>query len=618
MTVAAGIEIAGGGTLLPHQGNVPAGTLSVAATAQGALPSSVPEAESFRSGLQSLLASLNTNEDGLGDAQGESDGVGWSAGSAFGEVSGKATAASSTLSASASMRLVQASMEAKGEADDAGNLSMANAQRGAAAGRRADYVRSQASRTEEGKSATTHSSEPTDSARSNESSKSAQQDAALAVAIPGTIPAIATVPPVASAGVVPGIMAAETQSAQAVHSSDPSDGLASASIGSQSFGTDGQSSAAGAANMAGRGASGRVGIVERHGNASAAANLGNSSSPVSLQSQTLAAGEGEDTPANSMGGQTGHTLEAAGQGRASIAMLADGEGHASTLPGSQGSDPAAIPVLGQNEDLLSGTAGAVPSEVGQSSAALPGPGKPGSVGSSRSAISDTARMRGAGKLDLTQQGSHGVEGQVSASAVEVSAMGRDASGARGAMSSTIDAAKSTTGSESGARETFAALDAETAQGTPTWVHAGAQRAEAGFEDPALGWVGIRADLSGGGVHAAVVPGSADAAAALGSHLAGLNAYLAEHHTGVETVTMTAPEGGWAQSGQGTGQAMHQGTGHQSGQEATQGAEGGSQSSTAGSSTGLRTVSSELPLGSGEMSGSVQDARPGSAHISLIA
>lgn len=197
-------------------------------------------------------------------------------------------------------------------------------------------------------------------------------------------------------------------------------------------------------------------------------------------------------------------------------------------------------------------------------------------------------------------------------------MGRDASEARGTMSTASDSPRGMTGSESGARETFAALDAETAQATPTWVHAGAQRAEAGFEDPALGWVGIRADLSGGGVHAAVVPGSANAAEALGSHLAGLNAYLAEHHTGVETVTMTAPEGGWAQSGQGAGQAMHQGAGQQNGQETAQGVEAGSQSPTSSDSAGLRAVSSGFPAGPGEMSGSVREALPGSVHISVVA
>ncbi|MGA2752232.1 MAG: hypothetical protein ABSE53_00585 [Terracidiphilus sp.] len=90
------------------------------------------------------------------------------------------------------------------------------------------------------------------------------------------------------------------------------------------------------------------------------------------------------------------------------------------------------------------------------------------------------------------------------------------------------------------QETFAALDSGTAVGTPNWIHTGGRQAEAGFEDPALGWVGVRADLSGGSLHAALVPGSTEAAQALSGHLAGLNAYLQEQQTPVATLTMAAP------------------------------------------------------------------------------
>jgi hypothetical protein len=90
------------------------------------------------------------------------------------------------------------------------------------------------------------------------------------------------------------------------------------------------------------------------------------------------------------------------------------------------------------------------------------------------------------------------------------------------------------------QETFAALDSGTAVGTPNWIHAGGRQVEAGFQDPALGWVGVRADLSGGSLHAALVPGSTEAAQALSGHLAGLNAYLQEQQTPVATLTMAAP------------------------------------------------------------------------------
>ena len=70
---------------------------------------------------------------------------------------------------------------------------------------------------------------------------------------------------------------------------------------------------------------------------------------------------------------------------------------------------------------------------------------------------------------------------------------------------------------------------------------------------------VRADLSVSGVHAAVVPGSADAAQALSGHLAGLSAYLSEQHTPVATLTMAAPGNSGIEAGpdQSMGQGMQQ-------------------------------------------------------------
>ena len=115
---------------------------------------------------------------------------------------------------------------------------------------------------------------------------------------------------------------------------------------------------------------------------------------------------------------------------------------------------------------------------------------------------------------------------------------------------------------SGARDTFSALDGPQAgRGMPTWLHAGARQAEAGFEDPSLGWVGVRAGLSASGVHAAVLSGSPEAAQVLGSHMAGLSAHLAGQHIPVETVSMGAFADRGVDSGAmqpGTGQGQQQG------------------------------------------------------------
>jgi hypothetical protein len=102
------------------------------------------------------------------------------------------------------------------------------------------------------------------------------------------------------------------------------------------------------------------------------------------------------------------------------------------------------------------------------------------------------------------------------------------------------------------RDPFAALDQDHATPPATWIHAGTHHAEAGYFDPALGWIGVRADATLSGVHAALVPGSAEAAQVLGSHVAGLNAYLSEHHREAAMVTMTAPQDGREGPGSGPG------------------------------------------------------------------
>lgn len=119
----------------------------------------------------------------------------------------------------------------------------------------------------------------------------------------------------------------------------------------------------------------------------------------------------------------------------------------------------------------------------------------------------------------------------------------------------------------GAGAAFAALDAEPATGAPSWVHAGARQAEAGFEDPALGWVGVRADLAADGVHAAIVPGSAEAAQALDGQMAGLGAHLAAEHIHVESLNMATANGG---KNLGADHApMQQGAGQQSAGQGTE-------------------------------------------------
>jgi hypothetical protein len=146
------------------------------------------------------------------------------------------------------------------------------------------------------------------------------------------------------------------------------------------------------------------------------------------------------------------------------------------------------------------------------------------------------------------------------------------------------------------------------------VHAGAQRAEAGFDDPALGWIGVRANLAGGAVHAAVLPGSAEAAQALSGHIAALNVHLAEHRIAVDSVSMAAP----ARPDPGSG---HGGFEQERGQY--QGQPGGQQP-TAGESrdqprqSSIRSLASPARQGGSEPGGVTGLAPATGRHISVMA
>jgi hypothetical protein len=157
------------------------------------------------------------------------------------------------------------------------------------------------------------------------------------------------------------------------------------------------------------------------------------------------------------------------------------------------------------------------------------------------------------------------------------------------------------------KEPFATMDGVSGGAAPTWIHAGIRQAEAGFQDPSLGWVGIHAQVDGNAIHATVVPGSAEAAQSLAGHLAGLNTYLADHHTPVETLTLDSPENRWG------GQGMEQGTGQQAGQGAGQGGPRGQETSyssvATGSLGGLATDGVDL---------TTLATPPGGVYISVMA
>ncbi len=219
-----------------------------------------------------------------------------------------------------------------------------------------------------------------------------------------------------------------------------------------------------------------------------------------------------------------------------------------------------------------------------------------------------AEVHGNQKIQAVQDGSNNA------------ALARDLSTAHVANLSSESSAAASKG-ESTAHETFAALDAESSSGPATWLHAGTRTAEAGFQDPALGWVGVRADASGGGVHASLVPGSAEAAAALGGHLAGLSAFLSEQHTPVDSLTLAATEDRSANSsmGQGAQQNMHQGTHQEAGRETGQSQSSGQPSSPQASSPVMTAAAGrEITASSGRAESTAQAFVSSGTHISVMA
>ncbi len=262
-----------------------------------------------------------------------------------------------------------------------------------------------------------------------------------------------------------------------------------------------------------------------------------------------------------------------------------------------------------------------------SSAAAPAAaaGTTGSNGGEAAAASAAQPVRGGVASARVQQQKVSAEGDSSDVLPDASAVIRSVAGARAAAGEAGDRAGEKTDEAAGTTpgDTFAALDAASGAEKSVWIHADAHQAEAGFEDPSLGWVGVRADTSGGGIHAELVAGSSDAAQALSSHMEGLNEYLTEQHTPVATLTLSSP-GGWsgAGGGQSSGQNGEQQTQQGTEQQTAQTAALSFSSSLSGTTTGSRTAqaaaAAALSGWSAGQDGSAAAAGLGGTYISVMA
>ncbi len=116
------------------------------------------------------------------------------------------------------------------------------------------------------------------------------------------------------------------------------------------------------------------------------------------------------------------------------------------------------------------------------------------------------------------------------------------------------------------QSTFNGLDRGDVNSGASWIHGDTHHAEAGFQDPALGWIGVKAETVSGSIHASLIASTSDAAQALGGHLAGLNAYMADRYSTVHNITVAASDStaAWTanqEANSGAGQHPHPGDSH---------------------------------------------------------
>ena len=642
MTVAAGIEIGAGGRSETGQNQLlmPGRTQGAAwsgARLAGSSPSSGAAVESFRSSWESLLASLDAGKNSLNGVEAETDATQTNTDGALMETAEGAMAGTASSAGRSSWPLEGGRTQ---RASGTTKLSAAGTRAGVALGSGANGVQRQPAARQAAKelasirpassSAVTSAASSSKSMKSDAASRSgggarasvAATDANLSLAL-----AAAENPKLAA-------KASEAQPRSVLSGlSDRDTSSISESIGAHSSlaGTDGRQAADGA------------GTGNQRGKTSIAAAADKLASGLAF-----AAAEAKDPGASGLSNPAGRGESAAGRTAAVFPLESDAglssqvQGQAATeskaqtrdqdQTGSRSACPSESQVPGLNQETGAvasardsdapgdSAAPAAGRRLNPSATVVPTTKKPGDSGEALASVQGTMRWSHATGLAEAAAGGAGKSAATAQDGLNP-AMARDPAAVSGAIDTSANGSgesSGTAGSCAGeaTREAFTALDAESASGAPRWIHAGAQRAEAGFQDPTLGWVGVRAEMGGSGVHAALVPGSADAAQALGGHLAGLNAYLAAEHTALDPVTVAAPEGGHAFNlDQGTSHSMDQGAGQGTGQ----GTGADARSSTAADAAVFTGAASpEIPAQGGMAETTMQAASPGGVHISVMA
>lgn len=638
MTVAAAVEIGAGVHTEPGQNLVQAKGQSklasaglTSAAAASSSSSSGSATPSFRSSWQAMLASLGAGLDGeTGEDSGANESTLAFSTSGFAEAAGKASPAASSLVSSNVLFLKQGSaLEGDAETGITG-LSAAGTQTGistvqasAAAARQAKAngavtIPEDASPAESaGSSNTAKSTDKSASTRQTNSSKDSKQTASSDTTATMIASLTASVPAAVNATPPANTTGAE-QSLQTDGHTELASGSAMNVLGWNALASDSSGTSSAGTKSAGKSTSNPLGTTALSGKATASGSL--AVAPASAQVNNLG-GIDTSTSGATKSQAAGEMDAVPGQKQVHVvdphSALTQSSPSIPAQSGSQAAAAIAAPIASDEAARASAVDDpAMSAETGQSVGAFSSGGKSGLTREVQSSVQTATRTtHGTNSVDALQSGSHPVATQSGGTALDAAAVTRDPGGAHGAMNTVHGIAGGTTSSAaaSTAHETFAALDAETTTGTTTWIHAGAQRAEAGFQDPSLGWVGVRAELGGGGVHAALVPGSADAAKTLGGHLAGLNSYLDEHHTPVATLTMAASADRGSDSGVG------QGTEQQAGQNSGQGANSESQTNAWPSPPATAAVASaEISTDTGRREASDPASGLGGKYVSVMA
>jgi hypothetical protein len=623
MTVAIGTEMEPGGQIAPAQGQAVAST-----------PGKAFGAEGFRSSWQSFLASLGEGMAGnakQGAVTGEADATAATVGKKDGDLAG----GSSSGARSNPRATPAAGQERKASADHA-IKSFEGAHAGISTRRANDAIGWQVPVNPGDRELTAGSaandeyaaasSDRFESGSANRSAKSVRREAneettaakkPAAEALSATLSIAAPETVTLAARMVPVPISAAELSAPAPAVSTP------VLLGDSPRGSSHSGSVGGLTNQA-RGNFTNSAAKEVAPAANASPVLGRgalTNGPRGAQDENLEPG---DRPASSRveadSGEGNGLLEGARGQAGERSQASDplvnqtraqpsGTGLPDTVAPLAGDGPSARPNAELDAGLAAGTAADFSSAGNLASAGR-------SIAAGDRGVVEQAALRATRGLAPVEAGQAAGHNAPTSDSADASSPVRDPAVIQGATYGVREApVGSTGGATASASETFAALDAGTGGGKTSWIHAGKQSAEAGFEDPALGWVSVRADLGAGGIHAAVVPGSAEAAQALGGHMAGLNEWLAERHTPVQSLTMTAPQGAGADSDASRG--MRQGTQQGGGQNAEQGSYPGPQPESQPnvapiSATAPREANGGRPRETGLQSG------PTGLHISVMA